>query len=170
TEVKITEKLLEQSEIDYMIIELWMTDVVDRSSKLVTSKSVLFSFSKNEEELKDLNKVVARLVELQQIQRREKEVTKLLRAQRVQDAMKLKQKLAKELEFTSKTLDEESAFDGEDLTTFEYAKDQAHTMKRRSNDMVSSFSSGIMTDAELAKQNEYYTKLSEKYKKAHHDL
>ncbi|CAF1344586.1 unnamed protein product [Didymodactylos carnosus] len=170
TEVKITEKLLEQSEIDYMIIELWMTDVVDRLSKLVTSKSVLFSFSKNEEELNDLNKVIARLVELQQIQRREKEVTELLREQRVQDAIKLKQNLADQVEFTSKALYEESAWNDEDLATIEYAKLQADTMKRRSSDMVASFSSGIMKDAELAKQNEYYRKLSEKSTKMHAEL
>jgi Ca-activated chloride channel family protein len=37
TEIKISEKFLEKSQIDYMIIELWMTDIHDQISKLIST-------------------------------------------------------------------------------------------------------------------------------------
>ena len=49
TEIKISEKFLEKSQIDYMIIELWMTDINDHISKLISTESVLFSLSKRKD-------------------------------------------------------------------------------------------------------------------------
>ena len=42
TEIKISEKFLGKSQIDFMIIELWITDIHDQISKLISTESVLF--------------------------------------------------------------------------------------------------------------------------------
>jgi Ca-activated chloride channel family protein len=172
TEIKISEKFLEKSQIDYMIIELWMTDINDQISKLISTETVLFSLSKNDDELKDLNKLVGYLVQLQNIQKREKEVTQLLKERRTDEARKVKQSLSQELY----RINEESAMmveNDEDESgsfgSFGSFLSQSGTASRRSAAMQELFDAGL-TDDELALQNEYYTSLNKKYKKSHSDL
>jgi Ca-activated chloride channel family protein len=170
TEIKITEKFLEKSQIDYMIIELWMTDINDQTSKLISTQSVLFSLSKNEDELKDLNKLVEYLVQLQNIQRREKEVTQLLKQRNTKEALKAKQKLTDEINhiaFMSAQVVPTSLEEAEDM---EYIKYQTDTMSRRSRDWKKLSNDADITDEELALQNEYDYKLNSKYRKQYDEL
>ena len=170
TEIKITEKFLEQSQIDYMIIELWMTDIHDQISKLISTETILFSLSKNEDELKDLNKLVGYLVQLQNTQRREKEVTKLIKEGRSKEASELKQSLTDGIRSISDSLDSFSASTDEEESAAAYIRQSSGSLYRRSVHMGTLFDTDGITDEELALQNEYYNKLNSKYKKSHEDL
>jgi Mg-chelatase subunit ChlD len=170
TDIKITEKFLEKSQIDYMIIELWMTDINDQISKLISTQTVLFSLSKNEDELKDLNKLVEYLVQLQNIQKREKEVTQLLKQRRTKEAIKIKQELADEINDMA-SMSADMVYDDEgDERQMLYFKKQMNTMSRRSQSFKALADDEEITDDELALQNEYYSKLNTRYKKSYDDL
>ena len=169
TEIKISEKFLEKSQIDYMIIELWMTDINDQISKLISTETVLFSLSKNDDELKDLNKLVGYLVQLQNIQKREKEVTQLLKERRTDEARKVKQSLSQEIYRINEESSKMVENDEDETGSFGSFLSQLGTASRRSAAMQALFDVGI-TDDELALQNEYYTSLNKKYKESHNDL
>jgi Ca-activated chloride channel family protein len=162
TEIKITEKFLEQSQIDYMIIELWMTDINDRVSKLITTQTVLFSLSKNEEELKDLNKLVEYLVQLQKIQKHEKEVTRLSRTGHRREAMQAKAVLVNEINQVAAASAQFKVNTERERDTISYLTHQADTMIHRSMEMNKLFDDEEITDEELALQNEYHSKLNTK--------
>ena len=103
-EVKITETSLEQNEIEYMIIELWMVDIEDQQSKLVSTESISFSLSKNTEELKSSNPLVDHLIQLQNIQKRDEEVIRLLNQKERQKASKIKREITDRLKVISLTV------------------------------------------------------------------
>jgi Ca-activated chloride channel family protein len=170
TDIKITEKFLEKSQIDYMIIELWMTDINDQISKLISTQTVLFSLSKNEDELKDLNKLVEYLVQLQNIQKREKEVTQLLKQRRTKEAMKIKEDLTDEINHIAFASAEMVPTNEEEIEKMKYIQQQMNTLSRRSQSWIKLSTNGKSTDEELALQNEYYSKLNTRYKQAHQDL
>jgi hypothetical protein len=170
TDIKITEKFLEKSQIDYMIIELWMTDINDQISKLISTQTVLFSLSKNEDELKDLNKLVEYLVQLQNIQKREKEVTQLLKQRRTKEAMKIKEDLTDEINHIAFASAETVPTTEEEIEKMKYIQQQTNTMSRRSQSWTKLSADERITDEELALQNEYYSKLNTRYKQAHQDL
>jgi Ca-activated chloride channel family protein len=170
TEIKISEKFLDKSQIDYMIIELWMTDIHDQISKLISTESVLFSLSKNQDELNDLNKLVEYLVRLQNIQKREKEVTNLLKQRRKQEALNAKRSLTDEIHAVFSSSSDFKPNNDEEAETAEFVKHQSKTMYHRSQSSAESFMENGITDDELALQNEYHTKLNSKYKQSHDDL
>jgi Ca-activated chloride channel family protein len=170
TEIKITEKFLEKSQIDYMIIELWMTDINDHISKLISTQSVLFSLSKNEDELNDLNKLVEYLVQLQIIQKREKEVTQLLKERRTKEALKVKEDLTNEVSHIALTSAAITANSIAEKATLSYINHQTDTMNRRSRSFQQRAAFAGVTDDELALQNEYDSKLNTRYKERHADL
>jgi Ca-activated chloride channel family protein len=170
TEIKITEKLLEKSQIDYMIIELWMTDIMDHRSKLIATESILFSISENEEELNDLNKLVEYLVQLQNIQRREKQVTQLLREKHTKQAHEAKKVLVDEVQKTVSSLANEKPKNEQEKETLEYIIHQANVIHRRSMSMETLFEQDGITNEELLLQNEYYTKFNAKFRKSYDDL
>ena len=165
TEIQISEKFLEESQIDYMIIELWMTDIHDQISKLVATESVLFSLSKNQDELNDLNQLVEYLVQLQNIQKREKEVTILLKQGRTDEALKAKRELSDE---SYTVFSGSSSFHpktAEEAETAAYIQSQSGTVHRRSGSFFDLSAQEGITDDELAFQNEYYTDKNSKYRK-----
>jgi Ca-activated chloride channel family protein len=170
TEIKITEKFLEKSQIDYMIIELWMTDINDHISKLISTQSVLFSLSKNEDELNDLNKLVEYLVQLQIIQKREKEVTQLLKERRTKEALKVKEDLTNEVSHIALTSAAITANSIAEESILSYINHQTDTMNRRSRSFQQRAAFAGVTDDELALQNEYDSKLNTRYKERHADL
>jgi Mg/Co/Ni transporter MgtE len=170
TEIKITEKFLEKSQIDYMIIELWMTDINDHISKLISTQSVLFSLSKNEDELNDLNKLVEYLVQLQIIQKREKEVTQLLKERRTKEALKVKEDLTNEVSHIALKSAAITATNIAEEATLSYINHQTDTMNRRSQLFQQRAAVVGVTDDELALQNEYDSKLNTRYKERHADL
>ena len=161
TEIKITEKFLEKSQIDYMIIELWITDINDHTSKLIDTQSVLFSLSKNEDELKDLNKLVEYLVQLQNIQKREKEVAQLLKDRRTDEALLLQSDTSQRF---TKVLEESklASINLEDDERMAYVIQQAETMSRRSKGMEGYFDTAGITDEELLLHSHYHSKLNQK--------
>ncbi|CAF1254284.1 unnamed protein product [Rotaria sordida] len=169
TKVKITKELLEKPEIDFMIVELWMTDVTDRLPKLVASKTLLFSLSRVDKELNELNEIVQRLIELQKIQRREKEVTELLREQRVDDAFDLSQLLAAQAKEVQTKLADVTVCD-DDLESLEYAQRKAKTMVRRATEMANTFQTESKNSAKLAMVHDYYRQLNDKHSDAHYEL
>jgi Ca-activated chloride channel family protein len=170
TEIKIKEKFLEKNQIDYMIIELWMTDIHDQTSKLVSTESLLFSLSQNQDELNDLNKLVEYLLHLQIIQRREKEITLLLKQRRKGEALKAKEKSAYEMDRLALETAEIVPHGVDEAEQIEYMQRQINTMGRRSKAMQNLFDDEDIGDDELALQNEYYSKLNTKYKTSHDDL
>jgi hypothetical protein len=170
TEVKITKELLEKHDIDYMIVELWMTDIIDRLPKLVAAETVLFSFSRNDDELKELNEIVQRLIELQKIQRREKEVTELLRKQRVREAFDLSQLLDTQTKTLHRHLDQVEVLNDDDLEMFGFAQRKIKAMSRRASDMLTSFSVNSGNSEKLAMESAYYQQLNDKHSDAHEDL
>jgi hypothetical protein len=153
-----------------MIIELWMTDIMDHRSKLIATESILFSISKNEEELNDLNKLVEYLVQLQNIQRREKEVTQLLREKHTEQAYQAKKVLVDEVQKTVSSLANEKPKNEQEKETLEYIIHQANVIHRRSMSMETLFEQDGITNEELLLQNEYYTKFNAKFRKSYDDL
>ncbi|CAF1023651.1 unnamed protein product [Rotaria sp. Silwood1] len=169
TKVKITKELHEKSEIDFMIVELWMTDVTDRILKLVASKTLLFSLSRDDKELNELNEIVQRLVELQKIQRHEREVTELLREQRVKDAFDLSQSLAAQAKAMKDKLADMKVSD-DDRETLGYSQRKVNTMVRRSMEMAKTFQDESENSEKLAMVHGYYQQLNERHSDAHEDL
>lgn len=169
TEINILEKFFEQSVIDYMIIELWMTDVQDQTSKLISTETVLFSFSKNAEELKDLNHIVEYLVQLQMIQRREKEVTQLLKEQRKDEAVAIKNDLSDDIDRIIKSSAAIDPIDEEEAESKEYLQRQAEVIKRRAQFWQQRLSENP-DDRELAFLNEQYALFSSKYRQTFDEL
>ena len=170
TEIKISEKFLEKSQIDYMIIELWMTDIHDQISKLITKETVLFSLSKNQDELNDLNKLVEYLVQLQNIEKREKEVTDLLKQRRTEEALKAKADLTDETHTLFGSFESFLPKDADEAATIEYLKLKSNTMYRRSKEFSSLSMKDGITDDELILQSKYDSKLNSKYRKMYDDL
>lgn len=170
TEIKITEKFLQQSQIDYMIIELWMIDVKDQRSKLVSTESIVFSLSKNDEELKDLNRLVDHLVQLQDIQKHEEKVTELLKQRRTQEASQLKQDLTNRLKSMSTSLDDFQPNDHLEERTKMYIKEKSDTMHRRSAFMTNLFVEEGISDEELTLHSSFSSSSNARYKKSHRDL
>ena len=170
TNVRITEEMLSEREIDFMVVELWMTDVTDRSVKLVVTETVLLSLSRNDEELKELNEVVQSLVELQKIQRREREVTQLLRENKVNEARTMTESLRSARYTSSNTLREAEISSESDNELFRYAEGQSQSAQRRSEEMLAMFQSMPHEAAKLAMSSVYYQDLNEKHTSAKEDL
>ncbi|CAF2549110.1 unnamed protein product [Rotaria sp. Silwood2] len=169
TKVKITKELLEKPEIDFMIAELWMTDVTDRSPKLVVSKTLLFSLSRDDKELNELNEIVQHLIELQKIQRREREVTELLREKRVNDAFDLSQLLAAQVQKVQDELAHVTVSD-DDIETLGFTQRKVNTIVRRSMEMKNTFQEESENSEKIAMVHHYYQQLNDKHSSAHEDL
>lgn len=168
-EVKITKELLQKSEIDYMIVELWMTDVIDRLPKLITTSTLLLSLSRDDKALNELNEIIKHLVELEKIQRREREVTKLLQEQNVKEAFLYSQSLSDQISASQAKLSSMTVSEDE-KATLQFTQRKVNTMARRAAAMTSSFQSGSEDSNNLAMQQAYYEKLNSRYSSAHDDL
>ena len=170
TNVKINEEMLEQEEIDYMVVELWMTDVTDRAVKLVATETVLLSLSRNDDELKELNEVVLGLVELQKIQRREREVTKLLQEKNVEAARTFVSASTAGRKTQFNILSSAPMADVKDQLVFEYAEKQMKSAERRSAEMLQLIDEMSDETDKLAMASSYYQTLNEKHSHASEDL
>ena len=121
--------------------------------------------------MKDLNKLVGYLVELQNIQKRDKEVTKLFQEGRTQEALKMKRSVVDESyslfgSFAASYV----PIDASEADTFEYLQGQSDSIRRRHNTVLFDFESGQLSNDELALQNKYLNKKSERFSKSHQDL
>ncbi|CAF2223237.1 unnamed protein product [Rotaria magnacalcarata] len=170
TKVKITKELLENRDIDYMVVSLWMTDINDRLPKLVVTETVLFSLSRNDDELKEFNEIVQSLVKLQKIQRREREVTELLKQQQVSEASDLLVSLAADTNEVYANLPQGIVLNKDDLETLTYTQRKIQTMSSRTDKILTSVTSKSLNSAELAMESAYYQKLNEKHSEANEDL
>ena len=170
TEIQISEKFLEKSQIDYMIIELWMTDINNQISKLIKSEKVLFSLSKNDEELNDLNKLIEYLVQLKTIERREDQVTQLLKERRKNEASQLNQQIKEQRKVAIQMIRESAINDPGLLIVAENYIDQSEVMNRRSDSLKR-----LLDDDQISSEESFYvsssnSKLNMRYKKSHADL
>ncbi|CAF1061864.1 unnamed protein product [Adineta ricciae] len=172
TQVKITDELLTKSEIDYIIVELWMVDATDRLLKLVSTEKLHLSFSRDEKEFNKLNEIIQYLIELQKIQRQQEEITRLLRERRVDDAHQLLQSLL----ITMNTLEDKIALDTQTMhddderVSLMFVQSVVSAIKRRIMDVETSMTSESENIGDLAMLSGYTTKLSQKYTKSHLDL
>ncbi|UJR07337.1 hypothetical protein I4U23_011624 [Adineta vaga] len=174
TQVKITDEVLKNSDIDYIIVELWVVDVTDRVSKLIATDTLRLSFSRDEKELNELNEIIQHLIELQKIQRHQEEITKLLSEGRVKDAHQLSQSISKTIDILQDklTLTAETKNDDQ-RDTIEFIQSAASSMKRRTMDMENSLTTDSLTMADIDRikiSSFYNVKLSRKHTKAYEDL
>ena len=168
-EIKITEKFFDKNEIDYLIVELWMIDVRDQQLKLISTDELRFSLSQNEERLKDLNRFIEYLVQLQQIQRKEQEVTRLLKENRKNEALQIKSNLFNELRQITRNLHSINPIDQEQIDIKQYLQHQIEIIDRRGQSWQQLVSEGA-SDDELAFTNYHFSKTSAKYRSTYDDL
>lgn len=170
TEIKISENFFEKNYIDYMIVELWMIDIQDKTSKLVSTETILFSLSQNQEELNDLNKLIEYLVRLQQTQRQEKEITQLLKENRKEEAIQMKTGLLEDIDLIETDLSSSSSDLSEfDIEIQDSILHQTKVIKRRAESWQKLADEGASSD-ELAFTNSQYTSSNSKYRTAYDEL
>ena len=168
-EIKITEKFFDKNEIDYLTVELWMIDVRDQQLKLISTDELRFSLSQSEERLKDLNRFIEYLVQLQQIQRKEQEVTRLLKENRKNEALQIKSNLSDELRQITRNLHSINPIDQEQIDIKQYLQHQIEIIDRRGQSWQQLVGEGA-SDDELAFTNYHFSKTSAKYRSTYDDL
>ena len=170
TKVQITQDLLSEDAIEYMIVELWMHDVTDRSLKLVDSKTVQFSLSEKKEELAQSNEIVTKLVELQKIQRKEEEVAELLKQERIEEARHVQASILSTAFALHESLTNLIVTDSDDLEMQGYSSKKAATILRRSAGLSDSFSKYLKEPEKLVKETQSSQRLNKRYSMAYDDL
>mgnify|MGYP002386020442 FL=1 len=141
----------------------------DQQLKLISTDELRFSLSQSEERLKDLNRFIEYLVQLQQIQRKEQEVTRLLKENRKNEALQIKSNLFNELRQITRNLHSINPIDQEQIDIKQYLQHQIEIIDRRGQSWQQLVSEGA-SDDELAFTNYHFSKTSAKYRSTYDDL
>lgn len=171
TQVEVTADLLKKDAIEYITVELWMTDVADHAKKLVETGTVQFALSDNEDELKQINEIISNLVQLEKVQRKEDEVTNLLRNGNAEAAFVVQSSIETEKDsylyrFSTIT----STISSEDRQVLEFAESKTKISNRRSETLRKQYLSGEMDASKLAMSSEFNQRLNKKYAPSLQDL